>query len=82
MLPSPGDVSIEGGDEFRYENVRATHFASAERRPRANNGMQQTAPRAAADADQLESQMKVRAIGVHAPGFCECALVRNPARRP
>jgi hypothetical protein len=36
--------SIEGGDEFGYENVITTHFASAERRPRANNGMQRTAP--------------------------------------
>jgi hypothetical protein len=34
--------SIEGGDEFGYENVITTHFASAERRPRANNGMQRT----------------------------------------
>src|SRR5512132_2181532 len=42
--------SIAGGDEFGYENVMTTHFASAERRPRANNGMQRTAPRAAADA--------------------------------
>jgi hypothetical protein len=28
--------SIEGGDEFGYENVITTHFASAERRPWAN----------------------------------------------
>jgi len=28
--------SIEGRDEFGYENVITTHFASAERRPRAN----------------------------------------------
>src|SRR3990172_4414332 len=44
--------SIEGGDEFGYENVITTHFASAERRPPANNGMQRTAPRAAADAER------------------------------
>jgi hypothetical protein len=45
--------SIEGGDEFGYENVITTHFASAEERPRANNGMQRTAPGAAADAERL-----------------------------
>jgi hypothetical protein len=31
--------SIEGGDEFGYENVITIHFASVERRPRPNSGM-------------------------------------------
>jgi hypothetical protein len=36
--------SIEGGDAFGYENVITIHFASAERRPRANNGTHRPAP--------------------------------------
>jgi len=35
------------------ENVMTTHFASAQRRPRAHNGVQRTAPGAAADAERV-----------------------------
>ena|GEM_PF-4656605 len=71
--------SIEGGDEFGYENVITTHFASPERRPRANNGMQRTEPHAAADAERYTSTTipKLFAPRNSLSKFIQLSSVRN-----
>jgi len=52
--------SIEGGDEFGYENVMTTHFASAERRLAAgmmgNNRLERSGSKPAAQPER--SQME------------------------